>query len=231
MELDGARVVVAGATGVLGRALTEALLAAGARVVPAGRDAGRLAELAGLCGTEGLAFDALDTDACRTVVQQAAESLGGLDLLVVATGVAAFGPAMEADDAVVEELFAVDVLAPMALVRAAVPHMESGTVAVLSAVLADLPTAGMAEYSSAKSALATWLEVARRELRRRRIGVLDIRPPHVETGLADRALAGEPPRMPVGYPVERLVEHVLEALRADAREVVYDVDARDLVVR
>ena len=90
------------------------------------------------------------------------------DLLVVAVGVAGFGRAAELDEAVAEELFAVDVLGPMALVRSAVPHLREsgGTAAVLTAVLADLPTAGMADYSAAKAALSTWLTVLRREERR-----------------------------------------------------------------
>lgn len=231
MELDGARVLVAGATGVLGGALTDALLAKGARVVPAGRDPERLAAVAARCGTEGLVFDAVDADACARTVDAAAGALGGLDLLLVATGVAAFGPAADADDAVVEELFAVNALAPMSLARAAVRRMEGGTVAVLSAILADVPTLGMAEYGATKAALASWLSVARRELRRRGVTVLDVRPPHIDTGLADRALAGEPPRLPAGYPLEDVVATVVAALEQGAAEVVWDQGSKALVAR
>ena len=176
MELGGARVLVAGASGALGGRLADRLLAEGARVVAAGRDGHRLAPVAQRCGTDPLVFDAVDTDSCGSVVTAAVEQLGGLDGLVVTVGVAGFGRAAEADDAVVEELFAVNVLGPMALVRAAAPHLEGGFVAVLSAILADLPTAGMAEYSAAKSALSTWLEVLRRE-ERRRFSVLDVPSP------------------------------------------------------
>lgn len=233
MQLDGARVLVAGATGVLGGALTDALLAKGARVVPAGRDAGRLAAVAARCGSEGLAFDAVDADACARTVDAAADALGGLDLLVVATGVAAFGPAADADDAVVEELFAVNALAPMSLARAAVRRMgeQGGTVAVLSAILADVPTLGMAEYGASKAALASWLTVARRELRRRGVAVLDARPPHIDTGLADRALAGEPPRLPAGHPLEDAVATIVAALEEGKTEVVWDQATKGLVAR
>ncbi len=228
--LADTRVFVAGATGALGGALTDALVQRGARVVPGGRDAGRLAAVAEHCGTTGVRFDAVDVDSCRSAADAAADQLGGFDLVVVTVGAAGFGPALETSAALTEELFAVNVLGPMSLVRAAVPHLaEGGTVVVLSAILADLPTAGMADYSAAKTALATWLAVMRRE-NRRRLRVVDVRPPHLDTGLDQRALGGKPPRLPAPMPAVRVVDAVLEAVAGDATEVVFDREA-GLVVR
>ena len=85
MEIDGARTLVAGATGVLGSALAAALRREGARVAVAGRSE-RIAD-----DPQAFHFDALDLDRCAAVVDAAADALGGLDLLVVAFGVAAFG--------------------------------------------------------------------------------------------------------------------------------------------
>lgn len=231
-DLDGARVLVCGASGVVGGDLTERLVGQGARVVAAGRSARRLTALSErLGGLSCLTFDAVDLDSCRRVVDQAAEALGGLDGIVVATGVAAFGSAMDADDAVTEELFAVNVLAPMALVRAAGRHLQTdATIVVLSAILADVPTAGMAEYSASKSALSTWLTVLRRE-QRGHVTVVDVRPPHLDTGLAERALAGSPPQLPEPFPARELADAVIRAIREQAREVVYDLRQRTLTVR
>lgn len=229
-DLSDTRAFVAGATGALGGGIADALLERGARVVPGGRDERRLAEVARRCGTEGVRFDAVDVDSCRAAADAAAAQLGGLDLVVVTVGAAGFGPALETPAELSEELFAVNVLGPMSLVRAAVPHLaDGGTVVVLSAILADLPTAGMADYSAAKTALATWLEVLRRE-NRRRFRVVDVRPPHLDTGLDQRALGGEPPRLPEPMPASRVVDAVLEAVAGDATEVVVDREA-GLVVR
>ncbi|MGY1711103.1 hypothetical protein ACI8AC_16510 [Geodermatophilus sp. SYSU D00758] len=52
--------------------------------------------------------------------------------------------------------------------------------------------------------------------------VLDVRPPHVDTGLVGRALAGQPPRLPPGHDPDELAGAVLEALRQGSREVVLD---------
>ncbi len=231
MELTGARLLVCGATGALGGRITRALLAEGATVVAAGRNGERLAEVSAVCGTTPLELDVVDADSCRRTVEAAADAMGGLDGLVVATGVAAFGAAAEADPAVVEELFAVNTLGPMMLVRAAAGRLEQGgVVAVISAILADLPTAGMAEYSASKSALAAWLGVVRRE-NRRHFRVLDIRPPHLDTGLADRALAGAVPRLPEPFSTEAVVNAVVDAIRSDAREVVHDPTTKELLTR
>ncbi|ANH38264.1 putative oxidoreductase [Nocardioides dokdonensis FR1436] len=233
MKIEGARVLVAGATGVLGRAVAAGLHERGARVVAAGRDAARLAEVAGALGTSGRHLDVVDVDSCGDAVRGAVEELGGLDLLVVATGAAGFGRATELDEAVAEELFAVNTLGPMALVRAAAPYLAEardgeGTAAVLSAVLADLPTAGMADYSAAKAALATWLQVLRRE-ERRSFRVLDVRPPHLDTGLETRALAGSAPRLPASMPHEQVISAILDAVGGDATEIV--MDGKEMVLR
>lgn len=225
MDLEGARVLVAGATGALGGAITDALLERGARVVAAGRDPGRLAEVAGRCGTEGVRFDAVDVDSCAEAVGSAADQLGGLDLLVVTVGAPGFGSALETPAALTEELFAVNVLGPISLVRAAAPRIaEGGVVVVFSAVLADLPTAGMADYSAAKAALSTWLGVLRRE-NRRRFRVVDVRPPHLDTELDQRALGGEPPRLPTPVAATRVVDALVEAVTGSATEIVADREA------
>jgi short-subunit dehydrogenase len=225
MDLPGARALVAGATGVLGGAIARALHGEGARVALAGRDPERLAALAReLGGAPALSFDALDLGRCAAVVGEAVDALGGLDLLVVAIGVAAFGPGEREDDALVAQLLAVDTVAPMALVRAALPHLGAGGgVAVLTAILADHPTAGMAAYSASKAALSAWLTALRPEQRRRGVAVFDIRPPHVETGLAGRAIAGEAPPMKAGATVDGLVGLIVEGIRSGKRELRYDL--------
>ena len=233
MELAGARVLVAGATGVLGGELARALHGAGARVALTGRDGAALRTLSGeLDGAPAAVADAVDVGAVRGAVESAVAGLGGLDAVVVAWGVVAFGPAADADDAVTEELFAVNTLGPMSLVRAALPHLpDGGAVVLLSAIVADAPTLDMAEYSASKAALSAWAGVLRRELRRRAITVLDVRPPHIDTGLVQRALAGEPPRLPPGHDRAELVAAVLDGLRAGGREVVLDQREGRLVRR
>jgi short-subunit dehydrogenase len=233
VDTSGARVLVAGATGVLGGAVARALHAEGARLALAGRDEEKLAALADeLDGAPTAAFDAVDLDRCAAVVTEAGDALGGLDLLVVAIGVAGFGPGDRIDDAVTEHLLAVNTMAPMALVRAALPRIgKGGAVAVLTAILADYPTAGMAAYSASKAGLSAWLTALRPEQRRRGVAVFDIRPPHIETGLADRAIVGQAPPMRAGATVDELVGLILDGLRTGSRELRYDLQKSEFVLR
>lgn len=233
MDLKGSRVLVAGASGVLGAEVSRALHKAGARLVLAGRDPGRLDALSGeLGGAPTLTFDALDLERCAVVVDEAAATLGGLDVLVVAFGVAAFGPAEQTDDVITEHLFTVNTMAPMAMVRAAVGRMDgAGTVAVLSAILADYPTAGMAAYTASKAGLSAWLTAVRQEQRKQGVTVFDIRPPHIETGLADRAVAGTAPDMKAGAEVEEVVTLIVDGIRDGRRELRYDLQKREFTGR
>ncbi len=235
MELSGARVLVAGGTGVLGGLTARALADRGARVVVTGRDASRLTDLASTLGTEPIELDVIDDRACSAAVAGAVQQLGGLDGLVVATGVPAFGPAVDTDPAVAEELFAVNALGPMSLVRAAAPHLaeredHQGFVAVLSAILADLPTNQMAEYSASKSALSAWLGVLRRE-NRRRFAVLDVRPPHLDTGLSDHPSAGTAPGLPDPLAGQVVVDALVQGIEQGAQEITWDQKAGELTTR
>lgn len=232
VELTGARVLVAGATGVLGQALSRALAESGARVALAGRTPDRLAALAEELAAPSVVFDVLDVVGTRAAVGTAADALDGLDALVCTVGVAAFGPAETLDDAVAEQLFAVNVLGPMALVNAALPRFDDGgAVAVLSAIVADYPTADMAAYSATKAALSAYLAAVRREQRKRGVTVLDVRPQHLETGFSDRALAGSPPSMPAAADIGDVVATTLRGLTEGKREIAYDLKARELVLR
>ncbi|MGQ1798764.1 SDR family NAD(P)-dependent oxidoreductase [Kocuria oceani] len=224
MDLNDARILVVGATGVLGQRLCERLGEHTGNLVVTGRSAADAEQLRARLGARAAhALDLVDHDEAAAVVRTAAEELGGFDAVVIATGVAAFGPAAEEDEAVVEELFEVNALGPMAVVRAALPHLvDGGAVAVLTGVVAELPLAGMGAYAASKAAMASWLGSLRRELRPRRIAVVDARLPHMDTGLVDRALAGLPPALPPGHNIDDVIAALERGLERGAREVRID---------
>ncbi|MER5740997.1 MULTISPECIES: SDR family NAD(P)-dependent oxidoreductase [unclassified Streptomyces] len=205
------RVLVVGATGEVGGLAARLLAERGASVALAGRDPARLEERSrGLDGCPALAFDAYDLDRCAALAPWAARALGGLDTVVVTVGVAGFGAADDVTNAVAEHLMTVNALAPMAVVRGALRVMEgAGTVAVVTGAIVDRPMRGTADYAAAKTALAAWLEVVRRERRARGTSVVDVRLPHLATGFADRAVTGTAPRMPAGADPAEAVDRLL----------------------
>ncbi|MFF0105234.1 SDR family NAD(P)-dependent oxidoreductase [Streptomyces hirsutus] len=233
MDINGARVLVAGATGVLGGALTAELAGRGARPALAGRDPARLAEAArAYPGAPALLFDAYDPASCARAVHGAADALGGLDAVVTAFGSVASGRAAGLGDEIAEHLTAVNVLAPAAFFRAALTLMAPGSlIAAFTGVVAERPQAGMADYSASKAALSAWLSAARREARTAGIRVLDIRPGHLDTGFADRPVAGPAPPLPPDGDPRRVVAAVADAMAADAEPLRTAPDGTPVVER
>lgn len=217
-------VLVAGASGGLGAPISRRLADEGARLTLLGRRSERL-EALGLAAAT-VVGDLREAETAERAVSAAVAAHGGLDGLVVASGVVAFGPVGELPDDVLVDLFAVNVLGPIRLLRAALPHLATSAgegrtpfVVQVSAVVAEQPTAGMAAYSATKAALTSFDAAAGRELRRAGIRLVDARPPHTETGLADRPLAGTAPRLPQGLDPDAVAARVLAAIVDDERDL------------
>lgn len=217
-SLEGASIVLAGASGGLGTAIGKELEAAGARLVLFGRDESRLAA-AGVAGHRVLG-DLGDPAACESAVHAALSHYGRLDGIVDAAGTVAFGEVPDLTDEVIDALLVSNLVGPIRLTRAALPHLsEGGFIANVSAIVAEQPTAGMAMYSATKAALTAFDRALSRELRRRQVDVLDIRPPHTETGLANRPLAGTAPKLPKGLEPDAVARKIVEAIQNGTREL------------
>jgi cyclic-di-GMP-binding biofilm dispersal mediator protein len=221
-NIEGAHILVVGASGGLGSAISRELAVRGARLTLSGRS-DRLAALATELGGAVVAVlpgDLIEPDFPRQLVEQAQAAPGGLTGVVFAAGVVAFGEIGLLDDDVLDQLMLVNLLAPIRLVRAAVGVLPpGGFLAVVSAVVAELPTKSMAAYSAAKAGLTAFDKAAAAELRRRQIRVLDIRPTHTETGLADRPIAGKSPTLPPGNQPQRVAERIVRAIVEDEKDL------------
>ncbi len=218
-SLDGASIVVMGASGGLGRHIARQLADAGARLTLAARDRKALETL----GSDApvVTADLRDAEAGATIVDTALSAYGRLDGLVNAAGVVAFGSLADTGDEVIEDLFLTNVLGPLWLIRAALPALTEsrGFIANISAVVAEQPMPGMVAYAASKAALTAADRALTRELRAAGISVTDARPPHTETGLADRPIAGTAPRLREGLQPEAVAGRIIAAIRAGEREV------------
>lgn len=221
--LSGRVVAVVGATGGLGSAMSRRLAAAGAHLVLAGRRRDAL-EALGVDGATSVVLDLRDANAGDRLVEAVVEVHGRLDGVVNAAGVVAFGPLTDTDDVVVEELFLTNVVGPLWLLRRVLPLLEAsrGFVANLSAIVAEQPLPGMAAYSASKAALTAADRALARELRATGVRVLDVRPPHTETGLAGRPLTGSAPRLPTGLDPEAVAARIVTAIEAGERDLPSD---------
>jgi short-subunit dehydrogenase len=201
-------VAVIGASGGLGREIASALTDRGATVVRVNRSGG-----AGI----DLTLDLRDANAGAVLVDHVTAQYGRLDGVVIAAGIVAFGDLVDTDDVIVEELFLTNAMGPMWLAKRVTPLLSEsrGFFVNVSGVVAEAPMPGMAAYSASKAAVAAAMDSIRRELRRVKVQVIDVRPPHTETGLATRPLAGTAPAMPTGLAPSAVAERIVEAIEAN----------------
>lgn len=191
MDLHGKVALIAGGTGGIGRILTEELRRRGAIVVTASRSDSET--------PAHVVTDLRLPDNAENVVSRVIDEHGHLDIVINAVGIVAFGDMNSISADTVEELFLTNTFAHIFLCAAALPKMSRGGVIVgISGVIAEQNLPGMAAYGASKAAVRSFNEAFSREARRQGVRVIDARPPHTETGLATRAVAGAPPRFPRG---------------------------------
>ncbi len=144
-EFEGKVAVVTGAASGIGLASTEAMLAAGSRVVMVDRDE---AALKVLCNKHGdavipLVIDLLDPKDCATLLPRVLEKVGQLDILHANAGTYVGGDLVDADTGAIDRMPNLNVNVVMKNVHDVLPHMierRTGDIIVTSSLAAHFPT-------------------------------------------------------------------------------------------
>ena len=187
--LAGTGVLVTGATSGLGRAVAVRMAAGGADVALLGRSESDLAQVAAEVTSHGRHAVSLRADlsapaALGELVDRAAEELGQLEVLVNAAGTDVPGSADEVSVADWERVVAVNLTAPFALAKAAMPHMRrrgGGLVVNISSVAGRRGWANASAYCSTKFALTGLTQSLAAEGRRDGIRVCVLYPGAMNT--------------------------------------------------
>lgn len=153
--LEAKRILVVGASSGIGRALARHAVAMGGRVCVAARRHEKLLEVcAEAGGGHAVAGDVTDADDARRIVNEAADHLDGLDLVVYAAGVTAVRPIIDIDPEVWRQDYAVNVIGATLVAAAALPVLaQDGLISFLSSESTAEARWGMSSYAASKSAL------------------------------------------------------------------------------
>ena len=166
------RAVLTGATGGIGRAMALRLGPLCEALLLVARDAAALTALAREIGATGGRAQAVPADLTtragrEAVLRAATETRGGIDLLVNNAGVGDFAWLADQDDATLERIVQLNVLAPMQLTRRLLPLMLSQAAARIvnvGSIFGYLGYPGHTSYCASKFALRGFSEALRREL-------------------------------------------------------------------
>jgi NAD(P)-dependent dehydrogenase (short-subunit alcohol dehydrogenase family) len=135
--LDGKRALVTGGSRGIGRAIAEAFVSAGARMVIADIEgAAAAAEEIGR-GTVGVACDVASSESVAAGIAEAVRALGGLDLLVNNAGVGSLAPLHELTEEEFDRVVAVNLRGTWLVYKHAVPRWS--TAAGRSSTLRPFP--------------------------------------------------------------------------------------------
>lgn len=220
MPVRGQRIVVVGASGVLGGAIAENLVAEGALVEGTSSTEESMIRIPAV--VPGRHVVDLEDAFSITDFSTAIAASGRVDGIVIASGVVAFGTIEQTPTEVADQLMQVNHLGPASLIASLLPALSTSAsegrnpfVLSICGVVAERAFPGMAAYVASKSAHSAWLKALRMEARRPLIRVIDARPGHTETGLAGRAVFGTAPAMPHGMTASHVAEVITAAIAGD----------------
>ncbi|HZA58273.1 MAG TPA: SDR family NAD(P)-dependent oxidoreductase [Solirubrobacterales bacterium] len=231
-RIEGARILITGASSGIGLATALALAGEGARLALLARGGEGLDEAArqiAAVGTEPVRVtaDITDREALEAAISTAAEQLGGLDAVVANAAESAFGFFLETPPESFDQTVETVLIGTANTVRAALPFLdESGGVFVsVSSLAARIPLPAMSAYTAAKHGLRGLLDTLRIELSEEGspVSISMIEPQAVDTSfdhVAASATGLLPPRPPAMVEPERVAAEVVRQLRDPRHETI-----------
>ena len=186
---------ITGASSGIGEALAKAFIRGGSNAVLSGRNVAQLERVASESGAADrcliLPFDTMDFDSLAAMVDTAIAFRGGIDVLVNNAGISQRSLAIDTDFSVYERIIGVDLLAPIALTQALLPHLlarQSGQLVMISSVAGKAGVPLRTAYCAAKHGLIGYADALRCEIAGQGVKVLVVAPGSVKTNVSRNAL-------------------------------------------
>ena len=180
MKLSECKALITGASGGIGQALVERLVAEGARLLLVGRQLQPLQALAARFPGQVEVLRADIGERCgREAVVAAAQRFGGLNCLINGAGINRFSLLEQHDEQAIAELIGLNVTATLQLTHRLLPLLrQQGRALVinLGSTFGSIGYPGFAAYCASKFALRGFSEALRRELADTQVKVLYFAP-------------------------------------------------------
>jgi len=180
MKLDKARILITGSSGGIGAALASALKAQGCDILLHGHTSKPI-----LCGASSIQAD-LTTSSGRNAVIDAAKNFN-INVLLNNAGINQFSAFEQAD---IEKIISVNVIAPMKLTQGLLTHLKgqpSGAIVNVGSAFGQIGFPGYVAYCASKHAVKGFAEALGRELADSSVRVQYISPRATNTAMNDDA--------------------------------------------
>jgi len=192
--------LITGSSRGLGRALAQAVLDDGHKLVATARNPAQLADLAERYGDQvrTVALDVIDEQAAHNAIKAACEAFGRLDVLVNNAGYGNVGPIEDTSLADFRAQIETNLFGVINVTKAAIPLMReqgSGHIIQLSSVGGRVGALGRAPYSAAKWGVEGFSEALAKE-----VGPLGIKVTIIEPGGFRTDFAGSSTTIREGRP-------------------------------
>jgi short-subunit dehydrogenase len=229
-DIAGLRILITGASQGIGRALALEAAKRGARVLAAARSTELLAELEREATAVGhplltVCADVTEPADRQKMVDDAANRLGGLDVLVNNAGIGATGHFADAGPERLRKIFEVNFFGTTETTRACLPLLKKGNcpaILNISSIAGRRGIPARSEYSASKFAVQGFSEALRAELAKDGIDVLLVNPGLTQTNFSKNMLE-QKAKIQMdhlrGMTSERVAELTLDALAKGKNEV------------
>jgi NAD(P)-dependent dehydrogenase (short-subunit alcohol dehydrogenase family) len=201
LRLDPCTAIVtgAGSTGDehpgVGEAIATVLAAAGAHVVVLDRDHAAAEHTVATLAARGLSALAVRADVtsradCDAAAAKVVDIFGRLDILVNNAAVLGEAPTLDASDEDFLMTLDVNLVGPVRMARACLPHLGRGSTIVNISSLGALRTFGKIDYEASKGGMLSLTNTLAVQLGRRGVRVNAVMPGQVWTPMGKRRLVG-----------------------------------------
>lgn len=192
-SLAGKKILLTGASGGIGSKIAEVMMASGAVITLSGSNQEKLqkfSESFDYMHKHTICADLADASACKSLVSQANDMMGGIDIVICNAGYTSDMPFLRISDQNFQKVLDINLTASFIINREAAKLMmkqsnNNGRLINISSVVASTGNAGQINYSAAKAGLEGMTRSFALEVASRGITVNAIAPGFISSPMTD----------------------------------------------